>query len=246
MQVKVKDFEGPLDLLLQLIEKQEMDITKVSLAAIAEQYVEHIKNSPEIQPEEIGDFLVVAGKLLFLKSKVLLPYFNLEEEEEDNSEELKQQLKIYKEFLEASKKIEEKGKQKQFLFTPVVGKKYKDRINTSEEQMFSPPKNLKPRDLSRAFGQVLEDLSHSESLKEKLQEKKLDRQISLDEKIENIRNMVTQKIKLSFDKITRNAKNKTEVIVSFLAVLELSKQKVITTEQQDLFDTINIDPRPYE
>lgn len=246
MEVKVKNFEGPLDLLLKLIEKQEMDITKVSLATIAEQYVEHIKISSEIKPEEIGDFLVIASKLLFLKSKILLPYFNWDEEEEEDSQELEKQLKIYKEFLEASKKIEEIGKKKQFSFVPSVGKNSKNRMGSSDAPVFSPPQSLTAPGLSQVFKRVLEDLGHSESLKERLQEEKIDRQVSLEEKIENIRSMVWKKIKFSFDKITQNTKNKTEIIVSFLAILELSKQKVIVTEQKDLFDTINIDPQSYE
>jgi len=233
MEIKVENFEGPLDLLLKLIEKQEMDITKVSLATIAEQYVAHIKNSPDIKPEEIGDFLVVAGRLLFLKSKILLPYFNWEEEEED-SEELERQLKIYKEFLEASKKVDNMVKQKQFTFAPDI-KKNKSRMGSSAgESSFSPPKNLQARDLSRVYNKVLKDLRESEVLKEKMREEKIDRRVSLEEKIESIRRMVVKKIKFSFDKITENAQNKTEIIVSFLAILELSKQEAITTELTDI------------
>lgn len=245
MQVKIENFEGPLDLLLQLIEKQEMDITRVSLASIAEQYVDYIKNSPDIKPEEIGDFLVVAGKLLFLKSKILLPYCE-GEEEEDDSEELEQQLKIYKEFLEASKKIDTIAKQKQFTFAPHISKRNRTGTVGGEEPLFSPPSKLTSRDLESTYKRLLKDLRNSELLKEKMEEDKIDKRINLEDKIESIRNMVARKIKFSFDKITRNAQNKTEVIVSFLAVLELTKQKVIITDQQELFSTINIDPNNYE
>lgn len=242
LQVKVENFEGPLDLLLKLIEKQEMDITKISLAQIADQYVEHIKASENIKPEEIGDFLVVAARLLFIKSKLLLPYFEWEEEEEE--EELEQQLKIYKEFLEAGRKVEEIIKQRGFSYGPNLSsnKSYKSRALIPEQEVFCPPKNLKTEDVSRTFGQLIQSLKRSEALKERMQERKMDRKVTLEEKIRSLRKMISKRIRFSFDKLVHGSESKTDIIVSFLAVLELSKQKVIATEQKDLFSSIDIDP----
>ncbi len=243
LQIKIENFEGPLDLLLKLIEKQEMDITKISLAKIADQYVEHIRNFKEVRPEEIGDFLLVAAKLLFIKSKYLLPHFQWEEEEEDG-EELAQQLKIYKEFLEAGQKIEGLIKLKNFSYVPQLagGKLYQERASLEGGDLFSPPKKLKAQELSRIQKQILKDLSESEVLKEKMEEEGMSYKISLEERIEIVKTMVWKKVKFSFDKVVQSCSDKTEVIVSFLAILELSKQRVILTEQEELFATININP----
>src|SRR3989339_2104859 len=104
MNFKIDKFEGPLGLLLQLIESQELDITEISLAKIADQYIEYIRGDKGIGPEELADFLVVAAKLLLIKSRALLPFLKGEAEEE--IEEFEQQLRMYKEFLAAAKKIE--------------------------------------------------------------------------------------------------------------------------------------------
>lgn len=244
MQVKIENFEGPLDLLLKLIEKQEMDITKISLASIADQYVEHINNSEDIKPEEIGDFLVVAARLLFIKSKLLLPYLQWEEEDEEE-EELQQQLKIYKEFLEAEKKLEKMVSRKRFSYSPNLNnnRNYKSRACLAEDNAFYPPENLKSRDMARTFEQLIRDLKRSERLKEKMKEEKMDRKVTLEEKIGVIRRMIKKRMKFGFDRIINTSSSRTDIIVSFLAVLELSKQRVIVTEQKELFSSIDIDPR---
>ena len=81
-EVQVEKFQGPLDLLLQLIERDEMDITQISLAQVTEQYIGYLEEVEELNPEEVADFLVVAARLLFIKSRVLLPTLNLGGEEE--------------------------------------------------------------------------------------------------------------------------------------------------------------------
>lgn len=242
IQIRVENFEGPLDLLLKMIEKQEMDITKVSLATIADQYVEYIKKSKDkILPEEIGDFLVVAAKLLFIKSKTLLPYLQWGEEEEE-VEELTQQLKIYKEFLEASKKIDEMVKEKRFTYSPSVTKGNKKRAGLADTRAFYPPKNLKTEDLKKTLKQVIKQVKKSEFLEEKLEEDKIDYKISIEDKIETVRDLVSRKVKFNFDKILTKSNNKTEIIVSFLAILELSKQKTLIINQGELFSSIEINP----
>src|SRR3989338_3373250 len=92
--VKVEQFEGPLTLLLELIDDQKLDITQVSLATVADQYLAYIHAQPKWDPDELADFLVVAAKLLLIKSKVLLPNLDLGEEEDTLA--LEQQLKMLK------------------------------------------------------------------------------------------------------------------------------------------------------
>ena len=112
-EVKLEQFQGPLDLLLQLIEKQEMDITEVSLAQVADSYIEYINQMGQLNPEEVADFLVVASKLIYIKSKVLLPELDLEEEGID----LEKQLKMYKEYYQATKKIQKSISKKKFNYS---------------------------------------------------------------------------------------------------------------------------------
>ena len=115
MQFKLEQFEGPLDLLLQLIEDQKLEITNISLAQVTDQYIQYLNHAHDLRPEDLADFLVVAAKLLYLKSRALLPALRLDEEEADAGE-LEKQLKIYKEYLDASKKIEQMIKAGHFAF----------------------------------------------------------------------------------------------------------------------------------
>ena len=135
---KLEQFNGPLDLLLKLIEKEELDITQISLAKITDQYIEYIKSTSYIKPEDMADFLVMAARLLLIKSKALFPYLQFGEEDED-VEELERQLKMYKEFIEATKKIEVMIGKKKFMFMREFNRKY---ILNNLVNNFSPPKSL--------------------------------------------------------------------------------------------------------
>lgn len=230
MNIITEKFEGPLGLLLQLIENEEMDITQISLAKIADQYVNYIRNSNQINPDETADFLVVAAKLLLIKSRALLPYLYPEEEEE--IEELEQQLKMYKEFLEAAKQIEAILRKEKFMFA----REFNRKAILANINLFSPPKSLTSRDLAMTFKDLLKRIE----LPDKLEEKILDYKINIEDKILTIQQMLLNRIRVSFSKVLVSAKSKTEIIVSFLAMLELIKQKDITVSQNRLFDEILI------
>jgi len=238
MLIKIDKFEGPLDLLLRLIQKEEMDIADVSLAKIADEYVNSIKNLSNVSSGELADFLVVATKLFLIKSKILLPYLQPDEDEE--IEEFENQLKMYKEFLDASARIETMLGEKKFMFIPDFNRK--NILNS--DGMFSPPKKLEKIDLKNIFEDVIKKicmeqkfLSHS---KEKLEEKSLEKKVNIEDKILAIQNILINKMKINFNKILKNTKSKTEVIVSFLAMLELVKQRDISISQDGLFREIEI------
>lgn len=263
INIKIEKFQGPLSLLLQLIEKQEMDITEISLANIADQYVEYIKKlekinpvrykdkssggnnnyeiSNGVNPEEMADFLVVAARLLLIKSKTLLPYLYPEEEQE--IDEFEQQLKMYKEFLEAMKRIEARIKKKKFMFAREFNRKAVLSLAQGADQsglpgtgFFSPPKKLSAKDLSSVFKEIIGSLEPEQ----KLEEKKLEHKINIEDKIIAIQKMLINRIKISFNKVLIDAQSKTEIIVSFLAMLELMKQKDIIVSQDRMFDEILI------
>ena len=103
MQVKVEQFEGPLDLLLQLIEQQQLDVSTVALASVTEQFLAYLKNLQEKNPINLADFLIIAAKLLVIKSKSLLPNLDLGIEEEETAFDLTAQLLQYKKYKEAAK-----------------------------------------------------------------------------------------------------------------------------------------------
>ncbi|MBU1922055.1 segregation/condensation protein A [Patescibacteria group bacterium] len=224
-KVRIEQFEGPLDLLLQLIEQEELDITKVSLAKMADDYIAHVSVSPKIRPEELADFLVVAAKLILIKSKQLLPNLEVQEEGID----LETQLKMYREFVQASQKLNKMIKQKNWTYG-------RERLALGTAQGFFPPKELKKETLQEIFFKIVKKLEPFIALPKET----LRKTISISEKIEHIKSIILEQVKACFSQVVGKAKDKTEVIVSFLALLELVKQRVVEVSQDELFEDITI------
>lgn len=235
IDVKLEKFEGPLSLLVQLIDKEELDIAQISLVQVADQYVSYIRENGNIDPELSADFLVIAAKLLFIKSKTLLPYIN--PEEEGDEEELEQQLKMFKEFLDASQRLDEIIKSKNFMFSRPY-KKGDIKYITGNDHLFSPPKNLSKEDLAKQFRGIVK--RHKNEDKHKLEEGALERKVNLEEKIMEIQQKLIKRLSYSFNKLMDDSRSRTEVIVSFLAILELAKQKSVKLEQKESFSDIMV------
>ncbi|MCX6740607.1 MAG: segregation/condensation protein A [Candidatus Parcubacteria bacterium] len=225
-KVQLEDWQGPLDLLLQLIEQQELDITKISLSKVADQFIAYMNMKP-ISLEETADFLVVAAKLIYIKSKALLPTLSLEE---DDGIDLEKQLKMYKEYLEASRKIQKILSKNQFCFSK---EKFPDGITS---QIFYIPQSLTPNKLSNVYAQILGRIKPILELPKRV----IERTIKLSERILHIKELVLREACSSFNKLLCDSKSKTERIVSFLAILELVKQKIINVEQNELFEDITM------
>src|SRR6185369_7145623 len=114
LQTKVSQFEGPLDLLLSLIEQRKLNITEIALAEVTEQFLHYIKQLTSVDPTTLADYLSIAAKLLVIKSKAILPTLEIEEEEEDAGVNLEARLLLYKQFKEVAKylkKLDNKRKQ---------------------------------------------------------------------------------------------------------------------------------------
>ena len=238
IEVKTEKFSGPLGLLLSLIESEELDITEISLAKIADEYVEYIRQAEDINPEEMADFLVVAAKLLYIKSKALLPYL-YNEEDEAEVDDLERQLKMYKEFIAASQKIKEILAAGQRLYIPSLAAGGRSsRRQAFNLPAFSPPARLDARMLQEKFIFLLAALR--QAAVKPLAEVALEGQVNIEEKISYLKNMLSKKIKVSFTKLLAQAATRTEVIVSFLALLELAKQRELVFEQAELFSEIHI------
>lgn len=229
---RVEKFEGPLDLLLQLVEQNELDISTVSLATVAEQFVEHIRNNPLIPLDELADFLVVAAKLMYLKSKLLLPDLLAPELEEGPS--LEEQLRRYRAFMELAKTVDKMW---------VAGNRSFPRMQRPmrlREVAFSPPTGV------TTF--VLQDLMHRVIARleplVKLPQAAIERVVTIQEMIGNLFKRVRDVAKTSFRSFVGTKAGKAEVVVSFLALLELVKQKFVRVGQRDLFQDINIEAHP--
>ncbi|MBU0707748.1 segregation/condensation protein A [Patescibacteria group bacterium] len=224
-KIRLEQFEGPLDLLLKMIEEEKLDITTVSLARVTDQFLAYLEQLEEIRAEELADFLVVAAKLLLIKSKSLLPIYEPEEEEVD----LEKQLKIYKEYLEASKKVQQIIKKKKYTYIREVKQSFLEPI-------FCPPPNLDASGLKNIMLEVLRKLEPLVTLPETV----IERAISIQEKINQIKNLIGTDSKLNFKSLMKNAETRTEIIVTFLALLELIKQENVLVVQESIFEDITI------
>jgi len=228
--VKIEIYEGPMDLLLKLIEKQELDITRVSLAAITDQYLIHLRLIEEVRPEAIVDFLVVAARLLLIKSRMLLPRPpTLEgEEEEDPGEQLARQLRMYKRFKEIAGLLRQKRESGLRAYPRLVPPPQIQRRISLE--------GLSLADLLEAMKQALE--AHPPEIAVNHVVAPLT--IRVEDKIEYIMHLTRQRRRFSFQHFLGSASSRMEIIVSFLAILELIKRRQIHVRQDQLFGEILI------
>lgn len=228
-QVKLEKFEGPLDLLLQLIEKQKLDVTEISLAKIADQYLEYINQQEEINPGSLADFLVVAARLLLIKSRALLPELKISEEEELSIEELQERLREYKRFKDVAKKL------KSLYFNPNT--LYEQRFFLEEKRAFFPSENLTLENLVTAYKALLQILEREKGLATEY----IKDTISIEKKIAYVKKLILEKVNLHFQELIGKSETKLEAIVTFLALLELVKQRVVKARQKRLFEDIEIE-----
>ncbi len=241
-QIKTENFNGPLDLLLQLIEQEKLDITQVNLAKVADQYLNYVKKITEDEIDSAAsiahnkaegavEFLVIASQLLLIKSKILLPEMQLiEEEEEEDIIDLEARLREYKRFKEVASKLAEIATKKERGF------ERKARENFSQYSLFKPPEQISPDNLKQIFEDILKRMPKEEKTSEKL----LEKTITLEEKMEQITNSLKQQQELTFTQILENSKSRLELVVTFLSILELIKQQIVRVTQTKLFEPIKI------
>lgn len=224
----LEKFEGPLDLLLSLIEKEKLDITQVSLAQVADQFLAHLEDEQSISLAHLSAFLSVAARLLLIKSRALLPVLHFSDEEEEVMEDLEYRLKAYKLFRQASETL---GR----LFLEANGS-YGRESFLGIQTVFYPPKDITKETLRDHFVDVLGDIPVFEILPEK----EIATIITLEEKIVLLQQSLAQRAESSFSEMVGSVGDRVEVIVSFLALLELIKQRFVHVEQVDFFSEIRI------
>lgn len=229
-EVKLEQFTGPLHLLLELIQERKLDITTVSIAQVAEQFLNYLQTQPAIDPEVAADFLVVAAKLMLIKSRALLPEFSAQAEEE--ASDLERQLKLYREFVEASKILEQIIKQGKFTYPrPANVRLWQPR--------FSPPVNIQASWLQHAFEQSQRQIRAFLAIPKKVMIKVK----TVAERFSELLKLITKRSQLTFSQLLNNRQSRIERVLNFLALLELVKQAVVEVKQHEHHGEILIQTR---
>ncbi|MBT4856992.1 segregation/condensation protein A [Candidatus Uhrbacteria bacterium] len=218
--VKQDAFSGPLGLLLELLDKRELEITDVALADIADEYLLRLE-SADVLPEELADFLLIASRLIYLKSRELMPYLRMDEEEEEIGE-LEEQLRLYRLFVNAAEKINE-----QFSNTERSFERPFTRIKIDQKPAFAPAENLTSDNLRTAFAGLLKRLQPFFTL----QQVSMERVKSVEERISELTTVLQSRASMKFQDVVSGAKRKMDVVVSFLALLELARRQHVSVRQ---------------
>lgn len=230
--MNLEKFNGPLDLLLSLIEEKKMAIGEVVLSQVTDQFLEYLKQLQESVPIEyqrvLADFLVVASRLILIKSRTLLPNLVLSQEEEGDIKELENRLKAYQEIKLLGRELGKWAKNRPFYF----GRE--SYLNLPK--IYYPPQNVSAENLCEKYVAFLKTLPQIE----KLEEKNLQRVITLEQKMQELRGRIATAIEASFADISGGVKNKIDVILNFLAVLMLFRTRVLELSQDEIFGDIKI------
>jgi len=234
MRVALPVFEGPLDLLLYLIKHQEVDIYEVELGTVTDQYLEMLETMKEMDLELAGDFLVVAAQLIYIKSRTLLPVDQQmpedEEDEDDPRWDLIRQLVEYKKFKEAADVL-------------------KDRAEEEERIHYPVPEGIKRRgpapqgagrvdmmELVNAFQRILQAAAERYGFREISEDR-----FTVSEKIESVLDRLKEEPRFPFTSLFPSLATRGEIVVTFLAVLELIRLKRIQAVQGEVFGEIELE-----
>lgn len=233
-EIKLDIFQGPLDLLLHLIEKEEVDIYNIPIAIITEKYLDYLQTLQMLNLEVVGDFLVMAATLMQIKVKMLLPQTtldseeNIEANESDPRWELAQKLIEYKKIKEASLSLQKLESGQSLVYTRSGGEFADKKITAVDD----PLKDLSVWDLVDAFKIIMD------SLEEKPIKSLPKQEISIKQRMTEIMDLVSSEGKILFQKVFSEVKSKLGLITCFLAVLELIRLRKISASQISLFGEI--------
>lgn len=237
--IKINNFEGPLDLLCHLIDKNKMNIYEINISEIADQYIQYLKEQEELDLEIASEFLVMASTLLYLKSKNLLPKQD-EEVEELTEEELIKRIIEYKKFKEISKVLKEN-----YIL-------YSNRMFKSQEEIELPKRKLQRNFEDNIIPNLYKDLVERNSVKLNQNAKNIEK-IALVEnytvasKVKEMIKVLVKQKRFVFNKMfSINKHNKQEVVTAFSGLLELSRRNKVETTQEKLFGDITVEKRTKE
>ena len=230
-QVKMENFEGPLDLLCHLIEKNKMDIFDIKIAEITNQYLDYLQMMQEINLEVTSEFIIMASRLIYLKSKTLLPTLEDDEEEEIDLVQLLVEYKRYKETTGGMKeRLEEYGKK--FYRLPEKIELPKEKLDKVFEPALIP-------DLYSSL--VRKEIEKKNVNADNVNRLAVTEKVTILSKVREILKQLWNKPSFVFNKIFNTKKrSKTEVVTAFLSLLELSKMNRVTIKQSSLFGDIDV------
>jgi len=230
-KLRLDIFEGPLDLLLYLIKKDDIDIRDIPIARITEQYMKYIEMMKVLNFDIIGDFLVMAATLMQIKSRMLLPPDTVEGAVEDPRDQLVRRLEEYQRFKEIAEELKEKEAARRDLFGREIGEEgMKQLRDEAKETYFEASLFDLINALSEALKRSPEDVIH-EIVKE---------EHTVEQKIHDILHLLLNETAVKLTDIFKKTKSKMEAIVTFLAILELIRLKEIKAVQKELFGEIEI------
>jgi segregation and condensation protein A len=229
-KVKLEVFEGPLDLLLYLIKQDEIDIYDISIERITRQYLEYIQAFKELNIELAGEFIVMAANLIYIKSRTLLPVDQQppaeDAEEDDPRWDLIRQLIEYKKFKEAAAELHQRELEQQRIFARGPSPAVPESFRLGEVGIFQ---------LINAFQEVIKKIEARQNVQEIFGER-----YSVSEKLDTILRRVTTGVPIRFSDLFGAAVSRLEVVVTFLALLELIRLKQVRAVQKNIFEEIEI------
>lgn len=234
-EIRLDNFEGPLDLLCHLIDKNKMDIYKVKINDITDQYIEYINQMEKLNLEVTSEFLIMASTLLYIKSKALLPK-TVEDEAELTEEELMRRIIEYKKYKEISKILKE-----QYIL-------YSNRFYKLPDNIRLPKQNLDKTYDKEIIPEVYLELHKRMETKLNLNNEENMKKIALAETV-----TITSKVKIIFKELLRKPKfifnqlfsveksSPLDVVTAFLGILELDRRNKVKVDQEDLFGDITVE-----
>mgnify|MGYP000467284183 CR=1 FL=1 len=245
-KIKSASFEGPLDLLLSLIEKRKVFISDISLAQVADDYIAHVQAMSSYPVANTAHFILIASTLLLIKSKSLLPGIALTEEESGSIEDLEDRLKLYKRFKELSVHVTERFG-KHIIFSKLGQKNI--------PAVFSPDESISSDEVLASAKRVIQSLPKHEELPKAV----IQKMISLEEMIERLTDRMQNSLKMNFGEFAKtqgsashdgakyvtSRADRISIIVSFLAMLELVKQGVLDASQEHHSHDISIETKTF-
>ncbi len=230
-QVNTPVYEGPLDLLLQLIERAELDITRLAIAQVTDQYLGYLRNMQYRSPEEVSAFLVIAARLLQIKSEALLPRPPVREAgEEDPGEALARQLIAYKRYRQIAELLaqrEASGLRTYLRLAPAP--RAEGMVDLS---------GISVIDLAQAAQEIFYLASQQKALSSVV----IAPRVTIREKIYRIAALLQRKSRVTFANLLTDRRSRLDIVVTFLALLELVKRRLVVVNQETLFGDIALEP----
>lgn len=234
-ELRLPNYEGPLDVLLRLIEEQELEITAVSLASVADQFISYMSTMANRDPQTIANFLSVAAKLILIKSRALLPTATVPQEEQEETDDLVSQLRAYQLFKRAAKLLKEREHQNLRAF------------NVQPPHIPRPQSKALPLDnvtlemLARAMQRVVDRLMPPPPVDEVMSRLPF----TVNDCMDRIQTSVKHG-KVTFTELLEGVNTRVEVVITLLALLELLKRYTVRARQETAFGEIIIEPFPEE